>query len=598
MAHLQHITYREYLPALLGQPLPLYAGYNASVNPGMDNFFATVTGRYAHPEATMLVLRLDDKWSEIAEGHLRARDVLFNPRVGLAAGSDALLRGMMLKPIAEVRPRYHADLRRNLGAKPYAGARGQDLLATDIWRGRDHGLPTYNEARALYGLPRKASFAEITSDAATRRGLEAAYASVDDVDGIVGALAEDPSRGSVGELLVASLVDQFQRLRDGDRLWYENAQFGAAELREIQTTRLADLVQRNSDIDPPYPNVFYTPDSQLDGGLFPVPEVRDLALEAEFERSQLLDKNFRLLWTVDYANQQVHLPQPPPPPPQLLTAKAVAGGYCRLQMPRGTGAGHRLGALQRGGGYLAAPFQCIPARAPPPPPKHRPNFSLNSWESVLAPNRLCPLGVFNPKDRIRCQGRWQQPNRSTLDLSHRGPSVPLVTSERRECGQERPAHARSTGGPKHGTRNIRRDPDSVSSATCDQAVKPRPLEPTPRTPAREVGIWALGATSYRGGNNLGGDKFDVDKFGSPTSYQIFPSSLTMRCVKLCAPGMGCRRSPSRNISNHPEPIKKYQQPSRGHQEISATIQRPQGNNSSHPRGSNSKGPYTKIFLHF
>ena len=46
-------------------------------------------------------------------------------------------------------------------------------------------------------------------------------------------------------------------------------------------------------------------------------------------------------------------------------AKAVGGGYCRLQMPlklapavRGTVAGHRLGALV--GGYLPPPtFQCI-----------------------------------------------------------------------------------------------------------------------------------------------------------------------------------------------------------------------------------------------
>ena len=51
-------------------------------------------------------------------------------------------------------------------------------------------------------------------------------------------------------------------------------------------------------------------------------------------------------------------------------AKAVGGGYCRLQMllrlalgVRGTVAGHRLGALEGGGGYLP-PFQCIPARPP------------------------------------------------------------------------------------------------------------------------------------------------------------------------------------------------------------------------------------------
>ena len=59
-----------------------------------------------------------------------------------------------------------------------------------------------------------------------------------------------------------------------------------------------------------------------------------------------------------------------------------------------------------------------------------------------------------------------------------------------------------------------------------------------------------------GGNDLGGDKFDVDKFGSPTPNQIFPSILRMRCVKLCAPGMGCRRRLSRNISIYPEAIRK------------------------------------------
>ena len=32
-------------------------------------------------------------------------------------------------------------------------------------------------------------------------------------------------------------------------------------------------------------------------------------------------------------------------------------------------------------------------------------------------------------------------------------------------------HARSIGNPTHGTQNIRHDPDSVSRATCDQAVR-------------------------------------------------------------------------------------------------------------------------------
>ena len=62
--------------------------------------------------------------------------------------------------------------------------------------------------------------------------------------------------------------------------------------------------------------------------------------------------------------------------PQRLeeVAKAVGGGYCRLQTPlrpalgvRGTVGGRSLGALERGGGDLP-PFQCSPAFPPPSPP--------------------------------------------------------------------------------------------------------------------------------------------------------------------------------------------------------------------------------------
>ena len=52
-------------------------------------------------------------------------------------------------------------------------------------------------------------------------------------------------------------------------------------------------------------------------------------------------------------------------------AKAVGGGYCRLQMPLtltlGVGqtvAGHRLSALEGGGGGTSPPFQCIPGHGP------------------------------------------------------------------------------------------------------------------------------------------------------------------------------------------------------------------------------------------
>ena len=71
-------------------------------------------------------------------------------------------------------------------------------------------------------------------------------------------------------------------------------------------------------------------------------------------------------------------------------------------------------------------------------------------------------------------------------------------------------------------------------------LSPLPLPPPPPSPLPNLEV------QYHRGKILERDKFDVDKFGSTASYQIFPSILRMRCVK-------------------------GQPPSRGHQEITAAI---------------------------
>ena len=43
------------------------------------------------------------------------------------------------------------------------------------------------------------------------------------------------------------LKDQFERLRDGDRFWYQN-QYSGAQLDELNNLSLADVIRRNSDI--------------------------------------------------------------------------------------------------------------------------------------------------------------------------------------------------------------------------------------------------------------------------------------------------------------------------------------------------------------
>ena len=76
--------------------------------------------------------------------------------------------------------------------------------------------------------------------------LASAYNTVDDVDAYLGILVEThQSNALVGPTLIAILKEQFQRLRDGDRFWYE-AYLDPATLSVVQHTKLSDIILRNS----------------------------------------------------------------------------------------------------------------------------------------------------------------------------------------------------------------------------------------------------------------------------------------------------------------------------------------------------------------
>jgi len=122
-----------------------------------------------------------------------------------------------------------------------------DLAALNIQRGRDHGLPAYNVLRLAYGLSAKASVADITTDATMSARLVATYSSIDDVDPWTGGICEPHLPGAqVGELFHAILLDQFVRLRSGDRFWFENDPSLPASLKaELRSTKLSDIIKRN-----------------------------------------------------------------------------------------------------------------------------------------------------------------------------------------------------------------------------------------------------------------------------------------------------------------------------------------------------------------
>ncbi|MGE3817830.1 MAG: peroxidase family protein [Isosphaeraceae bacterium] len=244
IGEIQAITFNEWLPALLGPgAIAPYQGYDPSVNPGISNEFATAAFRLGHSLLGDDVEFLNDAGLPVAE-EIGLKDAFSNPDLIRALGIDSVLKYLASDPASELDTMVVDGVRNFLFGPPGSG--GLDLVSLNVQRGRDHGLADYNAVREAIGLARVTSFDQITSNRALQETLRSLYETVDDVDLWVGGLAEDHvAGGSVGPTFRAILADQFTRLRDGDRFWYENALSGD-ELREVNSTTLAEVIERNT----------------------------------------------------------------------------------------------------------------------------------------------------------------------------------------------------------------------------------------------------------------------------------------------------------------------------------------------------------------
>lgn len=264
IAELQWIVYNEYLPALLGSDvMPSYFGYDATVNPGISNEYATAAGRFGHSMLDSEVGRLNNDGTEVDGGSLELATSFFNPTVFDAAlpqqagDIDPFLKAETTGLAQEIDVFVDDAVRNFLFGPPGAG--GLDLAALNIQRGRDHGLSDYNAMRAAFGLPRVTSFDEITEDEEIAARLEAMYGTVDNIDAWVGGLSETHlSGGSVGPLFSQIIADQFSRLRTGDRLYFENV-LNAADVEHVKSSSLSSIIRANTSLTTVQANAFIAP---------------------------------------------------------------------------------------------------------------------------------------------------------------------------------------------------------------------------------------------------------------------------------------------------------------------------------------------------
>ena len=255
VAEMQSITVNEYLPALLGEDaLSRYQGYDESVDPTIANEFSTAAFRFGHSTLNDEFRFVGNDGNDIDEP-ITLANAFFQPELLEESGIDSLLKYASSTLSQEIDLEVVDSLRNFLFGPPGAG--GLDLVSLNIQRGRDHGLADYNAVREAYGLAAVESFDQITSDVDVQANLASLYGDVNNIDLWVGLMAEDHTEtGSLGETATTIIADQFERLRDGDRFWYENV-LDNREVREIENTSLADIIERNTNIDSLQENVFF-----------------------------------------------------------------------------------------------------------------------------------------------------------------------------------------------------------------------------------------------------------------------------------------------------------------------------------------------------
>ncbi|XP_044731431.1 uncharacterized protein LOC123294462 [Chrysoperla carnea] len=278
-AMIQHITYREFLPIILGPEVMnlfglqllktgYYEKYNSKVKPEIANSFAAAAYRFGHSIVQHSFIRADRNHRLLTNNvtlHEEPNNVenIWKPR-----SVDRILLGMCNQP-SQKRDEFISVELTNRLFQTSRFSFGMDLAAINIQRGRDHGLPTYTSWRGPCGLSPVTSWFDLQKimSLETVNKLENLYDHFDDIDLFTGGLAEKPVRGGlVGPTFACIIAQQFSNLRQGDRFWYENGNFESSftleQLQQIRKITLSQVICSSMpDIDTIQPFVFLTADN-------------------------------------------------------------------------------------------------------------------------------------------------------------------------------------------------------------------------------------------------------------------------------------------------------------------------------------------------
>ncbi|XP_074513623.1 eosinophil peroxidase-like [Sebastes fasciatus] len=256
----QVLTYRDYLlhivgPDFITSHLSTYPGYDENVDPRIANVFATAAYRFAHLMVQPFMFRLNEQYQEHRDyPSPLLHKAFFTPwRITFEGGVDPIIRGLVgSKAKLNTQDNMLSDeLRERLFQ--FSSQLALDLASLNLQRGRDHGLPGYNEWRKFCGLSQPRNRRELSKVLKNRKlakELISLYRKPDNIDVWLGGVAEPfVPGGRVGPLFACLIATQFQKVRQGDRFWWENKGVFTKDQRySLKQTSLARIICDNTGI--------------------------------------------------------------------------------------------------------------------------------------------------------------------------------------------------------------------------------------------------------------------------------------------------------------------------------------------------------------
>ncbi|XP_071119087.1 peroxidasin-like [Haliotis cracherodii] len=247
IASMQHITYHTWLRNVLGDKvyrlfdLSGTYRYNASVNPGIFNSFAAAAFRFGHSQ-------IAGHYRVKGNANLEISEMFFDTSF-VTNGYDEILSGLTVDNAQGTDKAFTNGIIDHLFENTFGPGASLDLVALNIQRGRDHGLPPYMDfINHISKIPGVRSL--LRDDLTVPKCAVGLYKCLNDVDLFVGGMREQPLGDALlGPTFAYILATQFQNLRLGDRFWYEGADtFTAAQLAEIRKVTLSRVICDNSKI--------------------------------------------------------------------------------------------------------------------------------------------------------------------------------------------------------------------------------------------------------------------------------------------------------------------------------------------------------------